>query len=178
MANNEYIFAEYGTGTTKIKYKIFNGKAYVTVQDKDITEARIHNEIWYYDEKYPVVYIENCAFKDCKKLHTVTIPPNVYEIGNGVFSGCTSLKNITIPKTVTKMGSEVFIKVFIDNIRMPETVDNTYRLKWGGTFTERAEKNLCIYCGGAFKGLLTKKCSVCGREKDYTKSAVENNSLK
>ena len=26
---------------------------------------------------------------------------------------------------------------------------------------------LCQYCGGAFKGLFTKKCSVCNKEKDY-----------
>lgn len=178
MNNNEYIFAEYGTGTTKLKYKIFNGKAFVIEQDKDITEAKIHKEIWYQDEKYPVVYIENCAFKNCKNLHTVTIPPTVTHIGNGVFSGCTALKNVTIPKTPIKMGSEVFIKVFINDIRMPDTVDNTYRLKWGGTFTERAEKNLCIYCGGSFKGLIKKECSVCGRQKDYTKSEVEKYSLK
>ncbi|MCQ4022819.1 hypothetical protein [Ruminococcus sp. zg-924] len=28
-------------------------------------------------------------------------------------------------------------------------------------------QNLCQHCGGAFKGLFTKKCSNCGKEKDY-----------
>ena len=26
---------------------------------------------------------------------------------------------------------------------------------------------VCQHCGGEFKGLFRKKCSVCGREKDY-----------
>ncbi len=29
------------------------------------------------------------------------------------------------------------------------------------------QQGRCPYCGGEFKGWLTKKCSVCGREKDY-----------
>ena len=28
-------------------------------------------------------------------------------------------------------------------------------------------QNLCQYCGGTFKGMFTKKCTNCGREKDY-----------
>ena len=33
--------------------------------------------------------------------------------------------------------------------------------------SERREQNLCQHCGGTFKGLFTKKCSSCGKEKDY-----------
>ena len=29
------------------------------------------------------------------------------------------------------------------------------------------QKGLCQHCGGTFKGLFTKKCSACGKEKDY-----------
>lgn len=31
----------------------------------------------------------------------------------------------------------------------------------------RANQNLCLYCGGTFKGLFIKRCTNCGREKDY-----------
>ena len=31
----------------------------------------------------------------------------------------------------------------------------------------RREKGVCQHCGGDFKGLLIKKCAVCGRRKDY-----------
>ena len=33
--------------------------------------------------------------------------------------------------------------------------------------TQRRSSCLCQYCGGQFKGLLTKKCINCGREKNY-----------
>ena len=32
---------------------------------------------------------------------------------------------------------------------------------------ERRIKNLCLHCGGEFKGMFTKTCSICGKKKDY-----------
>lgn len=32
---------------------------------------------------------------------------------------------------------------------------------------DRCSKDLCRHCGGEFKGLFSKKCSVCGKPKDY-----------
>ena len=32
---------------------------------------------------------------------------------------------------------------------------------------QRRSQNLCQHCGGAFKGMFTKKCTNCGKEKDY-----------
>ena len=32
---------------------------------------------------------------------------------------------------------------------------------------ENRKNGVCQYCGGKFKGLFTKKCSVCEKEKDY-----------
>jgi hypothetical protein len=29
------------------------------------------------------------------------------------------------------------------------------------------EKGLCQHCGRSFKGLFTKKCTFCGKPKDY-----------
>ena len=34
-------------------------------------------------------------------------------------------------------------------------------------FADWKNRGLCRYCGGSFKGLFTKKCTACGREKDY-----------
>jgi len=36
-----------------------------------------------------------------------------------------------------------------------------------GIMGQRRQYNLCQYCGGDFKGVLIKKCSVCGKVKDY-----------
>ena len=35
------------------------------------------------------------------------------------------------------------------------------------TIIERKSKGLCQHCGGEFKGLFSKKCAKCGKEKDY-----------
>ena len=32
---------------------------------------------------------------------------------------------------------------------------------------ERREKGLCQYCGGSFKGLIIKRCSICRKRRDY-----------
>lgn len=35
------------------------------------------------------------------------------------------------------------------------------------TINKYCAQGLCKYCGGTFKGLFTKKCASCGKEKDY-----------
>lgn len=46
-----------------------------------------------------------------------------------------------------------------DNIN---TIDQEREIK-----IPRANQNICQHCGGTFKGLFTKKCTNCGKEKDY-----------
>ena len=57
---------------------------------------------------YKVTSIAPNAFKDNKKLTTVTIGSNVESIGNKAFYKCTSLKKITIPSGVSRIGKQVF----------------------------------------------------------------------
>lgn len=33
--------------------------------------------------------------------------------------------------------------------------------------SQRKQQGLCQYCGGTFKGLFIKKCTTCGKAKDY-----------
>ena len=32
---------------------------------------------------------------------------------------------------------------------------------------KRRRQGLCLDCGGTFKGIFSKKCSQCGKHKDY-----------
>lgn len=49
------------------------------------------------------------AFMGCMKLKTVTIKSTALSgIGNNAFSGCKALKKVTIPKTVKKIGKNAF----------------------------------------------------------------------
>lgn len=56
----------------------------------------------------PVVAIGDNAFKECKRLSSVTIPDSVTSIGSAAFGLCPSLQTITIPNGVTSLGSNLF----------------------------------------------------------------------
>ncbi len=58
--------------------------------------------------KYKVTKIAPSAFKNNKKLKTVTIPSSVTEIGSKAFYGCTALKKITLGSNVKIIGSSAF----------------------------------------------------------------------
>ncbi|MDE5828965.1 MAG: Ig-like domain-containing protein [Duncaniella sp.] len=51
-------------------------------------------EVEYEGTKYPVMYIEQAAFVNCR-MKSVSIPATVESIGRGAFSGCTSLTKVT-----------------------------------------------------------------------------------
>ena len=48
------------------------------------------------------------AFKNNKKLTSVTIPATVKKIGGSAFKGCVKLSKVTIPKGVTEIGASAF----------------------------------------------------------------------
>ena len=141
-----------------------------------------------------IISIGSCAFSGCTSLTSIRIPRSVKTIGESCFEGCTNLSEITIPRSRVNMDQSTFKgcqkleKVTIPNdkqmreafcktpyykkynqqkeeerllrIQNQEKRKQAQRLEW-------KSNNLCQCCGGAFKGLLTKKCSSCGRQKDY-----------
>ena len=59
-----------------------------------------------------VTSIEANAFKNCKKLKSVTIGKNIAKIGKNAFSGCKNLKSIKIKATGLKsVGAKAFAKI-------------------------------------------------------------------
>lgn len=54
--------------------------------------------------------ISSETFRNCIKLHTVTITGAVYTIGDNAFSGCVSLKNIELPSTLVRIDQSAFKK--------------------------------------------------------------------
>ena len=55
-----------------------------------------------------VTSIGEWAFRDCKRLTSITIPISVTSSGNEAFSGCWDLTSITIPNSVTSIGEWAF----------------------------------------------------------------------
>ena len=126
--------------------------------------------------------IGESAFKGCQALNSVTIPNSVRSIGESAFEDCKALNSVTIPNSVTSIGKNAFYGCEnLTSVTIPITVDRKmfeytpwYRNEIAKQEAEkqrviefRKSNGLCQYCGGEFKGLFGKKCSKCGKPKDY-----------
>ncbi|MBE6791081.1 MAG: leucine-rich repeat domain-containing protein [Ruminococcaceae bacterium] len=111
------------------------------------------------------------AFNGCKALQSIIIPEGVKEIGSYAFNNCKALKSIFIPESVSSVGENTF--------RGCESIEEIICLSesalpyFVSQFSPRVdinhfmEKGLCRHCGGTFRGLFRKHCSVCLKDKDY-----------
>lgn len=75
---------------------------YKAPKNKKQTKIAVPDSIKINGATYKVTSIAKSAFKNNKKLKTVTIGKNVSKIGANVFSGCKKLKTITIKSTKLK----------------------------------------------------------------------------
>ena len=76
----------------------------VTYKDNIVIPSSVN----YQQKNYPVISIEDEAFKDCPSLNSVTIPSSVTSIGSHTFEGCSGLVSIKIPNSVTSIGEGLF----------------------------------------------------------------------
>ena len=71
-----------------------------------------------------VTRIDNCAFRDCKNLTSVTIEGNnVTNIDDYAFYNC-KFSNVTIPASVTNIGISAFSKCTMTSVDIPASVQN------------------------------------------------------
>ena len=102
----------------KFSYKVTKagttGKTTGTVtltkaKNKNIKNAVIGATVKIDGITYKITAIANGAFKNSKRLTSVTIGANVTSIGKNAFTGCGSLKTITIKgKSLKKIGANAF----------------------------------------------------------------------
>lgn len=86
-------------------------KQTVAFSDSDDTKVIIPDTVTLGTKTYTVTSIEKEAFKNNKKITSVTIGKNIESIGNSAFEGCTKLKNVNIKSTsLTGIGSKAFSK--------------------------------------------------------------------
>lgn len=86
------------------------GKAEVVgLRKKSLKKIRIKNTIKFNGKKYKITSIGKNAFKDNKKIKSVTIGKNVTKIGSKAFFGCKKLKKVVIKsKKLKKIGKKAF----------------------------------------------------------------------
>lgn len=96
----------------EFSYEIQNEEVVITGYTGSETSITIPAQI---DGK-SVIKIENAAFKDNKKLTSVTISDGIEDIGESAFENCTSLSTITLPKTITHIGrNAIFNTAYYNN---------------------------------------------------------------
>lgn len=115
--------------------------------------------------------IESYAFNGCTALEEIILPDGVTQIDSRAFAGCKSLNRIYIPESVTAFGSAVFHDcknvseiICLSSEALPKM---TEYFSPDTDINGYMENTLCRHCGGSFKGLFTRRCRICGKEKDY-----------
>ena len=127
-----------------------------------------------------VEYIGNQAFRGCTGLTEVRIPAGVKAIYPLAFADCTELEQVTFAgKTELYRGSNPYkhgqdaatffncpklLTVRFGQIQKHFWAFPAYMKSQEPSFIENGR---CRYCGGEFKGLFEKVCSVCKTPKDY-----------
>ena len=122
----------------------------------------------------------------------ITLPASVTEIGgekryyssdvNGAFARCEKLASVTILNATLEIDEDVVFagtKYINDKhqrayeLKQKQDAENERRRQEEARQEDlrrkagRRQQGVCQYCGGTFNGLFTKKCSNCGRVKDY-----------
>lgn len=119
--------------------------------------------------------IGDFAFEGCESLKRIIIPASVATVGKLAFSWCSQLEQVIVLGRETKF---LYISDFdnfnqcgkLAEIRFADPVELERQAKaFRGSewYRRRGGRSYCTHCGGDFTGIFKKKCSKCGRPKDY-----------
>lgn len=97
---------------SKGKYKVTGSStaAYVSPSSASATSAKVLSKVKISGRIYKVTYINSSAFKNTKKLKTVTLGTNITSIGTKAFYNCKSLTTIKVPKSRLEKYTEMIQK--------------------------------------------------------------------
>lgn len=70
-----------------------------------------------------VKYIEDGAFKGCKRLEKVKLSQNLTKLGGDVFSRCENLKELDLPTSLRRIGTDCFFSAGIEHIVIPQNLE-------------------------------------------------------
>ncbi len=114
----------------------------IGVSNKNATNIKIPATVKYKGKTYKITAIEKNAFKNNKKIKTVSIGNNVKTIHESAFRGCKQLKNVVIGKKVAVIGKTAFY-----NCRKLQVIKiKSIKLKKiGSKAFKKIDKNPIIY---------------------------------
>ena len=105
---------QYGNGIYKVKKENIVGEVqFVRMVNPNKTSFTIPSKVSCHGFSYNVTSIKDSAFKNNKKLKSVTVGKNVTALGTNAFYGCKNLKKITIKSSnLRKIGSKSFKGIY------------------------------------------------------------------
>ncbi len=147
------------------------------ITDKKAKKLTIPASVKVKGVTYKVTGIADKAFKNNKKLTTVTIGNNVTKIGKEAFSGCSALKKVTIGKNVTSIGNKAFYKCTkLASVTIPAKVTTIGNSAFSGC---KKLKTITVTAGklqkinkNAFKGI-KKNAAITVKGKKQAKTALK-----
>lgn len=122
--------------SSDVKYKVITKGRNPAVEcvgtaDKTLKNLAIPSSVTIDGVTYKVTAIADNAFKNCKKLTSVTIGTNVSRIGKNAFNGCKNLKSVKInSKKLTKKSIRTSAFKGISSkavIKVPKSKLKTYK---------------------------------------------------
>lgn len=123
-----------------------------------------------------IAFIGDSSFRGCSALKAIVIPLSVAGLGEFAFGDCRNLSAVTFLNPEVNVDPLAFYGC--SSLTSVNTSGGALRNIQHGAFSgtpwmiartkeERRSQGVCEYCGGEFKGLITKRCSKCSREKNY-----------
>lgn len=117
------------TKLTKKKGKVTGGNVtYMAPYNKNCTKAAVPDKVKLGGVSFKVTEIQKNAFKNCKKITSISIGINVIKIGANSFNGCSKLSKITIRTTkLRSIGANAFKGIKSNStFRVPKKQLNKY----------------------------------------------------
>ena len=100
---------------------------------------------------FEVTAVDKNAFRNNKKITSLTIGGSVKTIGESAFAGCTNLRTVTIGSEVTKIGNSAFWNckkldtMIIDTIRLKKVGKNAFKGIRASAKIEVSKKKMSAY---------------------------------
>lgn len=145
--------------------------AYTAPENTAATAIVVPDTITVNNTKYTVTEISAKAYKNNKKLKSVTIGKNVTSIGASAFEGCTALTKVVIPAKVKKIGKKAFYgckKLKNVTIKTKKLTDKTVGSKAFGKIHSKAVVKVPKAKLKAYKKILKKK-GISGKKQKIKK---------
>lgn len=129
-------------------------------------------------------FLKGTAFTGCESLKSIALPSSLEVLERQVFNFCEQLHTVSMSKKLihsrgyapqTFLRCSNLINIYVDGMKVlygsPLLVNFFYytQLAANSRMTQwtLAKNGVCMYCGGKFKGIIFRKCSRCGLDKNY-----------